>query len=233
MAVHFDQFGRANGWMTREKHCLMLGGMILGVNLFLIILDLAFISRSPFAVPVMPWIGVFITSMMVSVHIGIIIFALGGRFNIGLFMLGTVVGGYLLLWGVVFFRRAARMDRPGTTPLFSAPCKGPIWMELLILIARPIMPTRVELHNKGLRVLGDLYDLRYPYEKIESCEPIGSLGAFASLSAVKLALDPKSAVALKLKGNRMAITLSVGDRERFLAIMNEQLSAVRKPHVSA
>ncbi len=131
-----------------------------------------------------------------------------------------LVGGYLAMLVVlgVLYRRSKESVEEAATPLFSSPYferVAPSFMTRVFFFLRPMFPLYIIIVPGGIRIIGVLYDITYPWERIAELKE-GAFFTFFSNRPIKLNQTLSNTVEIRLKERRSYPLISVADRDRFL-----------------
>ena len=225
IATRFDAFGKPVGGMPKDAYCTMIGVITLATIALMLGVDRWLAFPSPFPVPMLGWVTVWVTLMIALLHVGTILFALGRGGNPGVYFLVPFVGG-LIAFQLAGYkgRQRRKTDQLSEKAEWVSAPKPVWWLRLLVLPFMSGIPDRVELHPQGVRLVADLYDLRYAYEIIESCEAVSFWKSATKKMSVNLSLNPATCVRMGVRGARMSVTFSAEPREEFVERVNARIS---------
>jgi hypothetical protein len=103
-------------------------------------------------------------------------------------------------------------------PLSAAPYferAEPSLMTRILFFTRPLFPSYIIVAPDGIRIIGILYDVTYPWEQVAQVKK-GDLFTFFSNRPIKLNQRLINTVEIRLKDRRSYPLISVRDRDRFL-----------------
>ncbi len=131
-----------------------------------------------------------------------------------------LVGGYLAMFVTlgILYRRSKESVEAAATPLFNSPYferAAPSFMTRVFFFLRPMFPLYIIIVPGGIRIIGVLYDVTYPWERIAELKE-GTIFTFFSNRPIKLNQTLKNTVEIRLKERRSYPLISVADRDRFL-----------------
>jgi hypothetical protein len=134
---------------------------------------------------------------------------------------GLVVGAAaMIVVLVILYRRAT--DAVGEAARLLSGARyvqrvRPSLMTRLLFFIRPLIPSIIVIDSGGIRIIGVLYDVTYPWERIERVREAG-LWAFFSNRPLRLNDTFNNCVEIHLKDRKEYLVISPGDRGRFLEV---------------
>jgi hypothetical protein len=126
------------------------------------------------------------------------------------------VGMFVIL--SVIYRRARESVERAAGPLFNSAYYervGPALMTRVFFFLRPLFPSYIIVDTTGVRIIGILYDVTYPWGRIDRVKK-GDFFTFFSNRPIKLNQRLTNTVEIRLKGRKVYPLISVADRDRFL-----------------
>ncbi len=143
---------------------------------------------------------------------------------------GLVGGGALMLIVLgALYRRARESVEREAEPLSNSSYferVRPSLLSRVIFFVSPLFPSYIIIIPEGIRIIGVLYDVTYPWDRIEAVRQ-GGLATFFSNRPIKLNQTLSNTVEIRLKDRRSYPVISVGERERFLEITSRFLEKGR------
>lgn len=140
-----------------------------------------------------------------------------------------LVCGYLAMLVILgaLYRRSKESAEAKAVSLFDSPYferVAPSFMTRVLFFIRPMFPLYIIIVPGGIRIVGVLYDVTYPWERIVELKE-GAFFTFFSNRPIKLNQTLKNTVEIRLKERRNYPLISVGDRDRFMKTAAEFLAA--------
>ncbi|MBN2224292.1 MAG: hypothetical protein JW765_06415 [Deltaproteobacteria bacterium] len=126
------------------------------------------------------------------------------------------VGMFAVL--AIAYRKSKESVQGAAGPLLYSPYFeriGPSLMTTIFFFLRPLFPSYIVIVPVGIRIIGILYDVTYPWERIDRVKK-GDFMTFFSNRPVKLNQALANTVEIRLKDRKKYPVISVGDRDRFL-----------------
>jgi hypothetical protein len=189
-------------------------GFMLVAHVVTVLLDFFLFARvvPGYIMAVVDWIVEGFTAVF---YLSILVAAM----DILPFIVG-LVGGYLAMFVILamLYRRSKEFVEAEATPLFSSPYferVAPALMIRLFFFLRPMFPLYIIIVPGGIRIIGILYDVTYPWERIAELKE-GTFFTFFSNRPIKLNQTLKNTVEIRLKERWSYPLISVADRDRFL-----------------
>lgn len=93
---------------------------------------------------------------------------------------------------------------------------NPSLLARVVFFVAPLFPRYIVIAEGGIRIIGVLYDVTYPWERIAEVKA-GDFFSFFSNRPIKLNQTLTNTVAIRLKDHRTYPLISVRDRDRFLS----------------
>jgi hypothetical protein len=139
-----------------------------------------------------------------------------------------LAGGAALLLVIlgILYRRSAESVQQKAGPLYDAPYferVKPSLITILLFFLRPLFPSYIIIAPEGIRLMGILYDVTYPWNRIERVKK-GDLFASFSNRPIKLNQRFSDTVEIHLRDRRNYPLISVADRDRFLGTADRFLT---------
>lgn len=140
-----------------------------------------------------------------------------------------LAGGYLAMLVIlgVLHRKSRESVEAKAAPLFDAPYFERVKPSLLmwaLFFLRPLFPRYIVIVPDGIRIIGTLYDVTYPWERIEEVKK-GDFLTFFSNRPVKLNHTLANTVEIRLKDRRKYVVISPCQRDRFLETAAKSMAA--------
>jgi hypothetical protein len=132
---------------------------------------------------------------------------------------GLIIGaaGMFVVLAILYGKSRESVEQ-AAGPLSAAPYferAVPSLMARILFFTRPLFPSYIIVAPEGIRIIGILYDVTYPWGQVAQVKK-GDLFTFFSNRPIKLNQGPFNTVEIRLKDRRSYPLISVGDRDRFL-----------------
>ncbi len=191
-----------------------MAGFMLVSHAAIVIIDFIFFAP---AVPgyIMAVIGWVVEGVTAVFYLSI----LGAGLSVLPCVWGLSIGavGMFVVFSVVYRRARESMERTAG-PLFNCAYYervGPALMTRVFFFIKPMFPSYIVVDTAGIRIIGILYDVTYPWERIDRVKK-GDFFTFFSNRPIKLNQRLTNTVEIRLKGRKVYPLISVADRDRFL-----------------
>jgi hypothetical protein len=189
-------------------------GFMLVAHVVIVLMDVILFARvvPGYIMAVVDWI---VEGFTADFYLSI----LAAAANVLPFAVG-LVGGYLAMIVIlgILYRKSKESVEAKAGPLFDSPYferVRPSLMARIVFIMATLSPSYIIIVPAGIRIIGVLYDVTYPWERIAEVKK-GEFFTFFSNRPVKLNQTLTNTVEIRLKDRRGYPLISAGDRGRFL-----------------
>ncbi len=214
MTAHYPFAGSPASATEPIIFLIAMCGFMLLSHVVIVSIDLFLFARvvPGYFMAVVDWIVEGVTAVF---YLSI----LAAAVNLLPFIVG-LVGGYLAMLVIlgVRYRKSKESVEAKAGPLFNSPYferVGPSLLKRIVLFMAPLFPSYIIIVPDGIRIIGILYDVTYPWERITEVKK-GDFFTFFSNRPIKLNHTLTNTVEIRLKNRRSYPLISVADRDRFL-----------------